>query len=300
MTKNAGGTWEITIGPVPAGAYRYVFNVDGITVVDPRNYATSEGDNNVQSVAVVPGSDVIDVRDVPHGAVAAVTYHSNALNSMRRMHIYTPPGYENGTESYPVLYLLHGGLDSDETWMGFGRANFILDNLIAQKKAVPMIVVTPAGLPNHGQPAPGVHDADPFGDDFLGDIVPYVESHYRTINDRGHRAITGLSTGGGQSLGIAFSHLKDFGYVGDFSSGTIGANWEQTRLADLDNAELKPGLKLLWIRIGSEDGGLPRTKAAVELLKKHGFTPDFQVTEGGHLWTTWRDHLQQFVQLLFL
>ena len=149
MTKGEKDVWELTVGPVPAGAYRYSFNADGVTIADPANYATSESNNNIYSLVVVPGSDTMDVRDVPHGAVAAITYKSKALDAVRRMHIYTPPGYENGTEKYPVFYLLHGAGDSDDAWTSVGRANFIIDNLIEQKKAVPMIVVMPAGHTSH-------------------------------------------------------------------------------------------------------------------------------------------------------
>jgi len=305
MTKAENGTWELTVGPVPAGAYRYAFSVDGVSIVDPRNYAISESNDHVSSLAVVRGSDVMDETDVPHGAVAAVAYHSKSLDRDRRMHVYTPPGYENGTEKYPVFYLLHGAGDCDEAWTSVGRANFILDNLIAQKKAVPMIVVMPAGHTTHGAGFGGGRGGrDEFGDDFNGDIKPYVESHYRTINDREHRAIAGLSMGGGQTLAIAFSHLADYSYVGVFSSGAGiggggGGSWEDVHKADLDNAELKPGLKLLWLSTGNKDGLLPRTKATVEMLKKHGFDPVFKESERGHVWLNWRDYLVEFTPRLF-
>jgi hypothetical protein len=148
MNKGENGIWEVTLGPVPAGAYRYNFNVNGLSVVDPRNPASSQSNNNVWSLVVVPGSDFQDTRNVPHGAVAAVTYYSSALDKFRRMHIYTPPGYESGKEKYPVFYLLHGASDSDASWSTVGRAGFILDNLIAANKAKPMIVVMPAGHTN--------------------------------------------------------------------------------------------------------------------------------------------------------
>src|SRR2546421_543122 len=148
LTKNADGIWEATFGPLPAGAYRYVFVVDGLTVVDARNPATSQTNTTVYSLAVVPGSDLFDTKNVPHGAVAAVHYNSTALGGIRRMHIYTPPGYEAGRDRYPVFYLLHGAGDVDDSWTSVGRAGFILDNLIASGKAKPMIVVMPAGHVN--------------------------------------------------------------------------------------------------------------------------------------------------------
>src|SRR5205823_1771073 len=179
--KGENGIWEATLGPVEPGAYRYNFNVDGVAVIDPRNPSTSESNTNVWSLVYVPGSDMMDTAQVPHGAVAAVPYYSTALGRFRRMHVYTPPGYESGgREKYPVFYLLHGAGDSDDSWTSVGRAGFILDNLIAAKKAKPMLIVMPAG---HTGPfsfimptAPakkggGIGNAQ-FADDFLKDIVP--------------------------------------------------------------------------------------------------------------------------------
>ena len=145
MKKAENGVWEATTGPVASGAYRYNFNVDGLAVIDPRNPATSESNMNTWSLVYVPGSDAWDVKDVPHGAVAQVTYQSKTLKRPRRMHVYTPPGYEKGEGKYPVFYLLHGAFDCDASWSTVGRAGFILDNLIAAGKAKPMIVVMPMG-----------------------------------------------------------------------------------------------------------------------------------------------------------
>ena len=177
LTKNDQGIWETTAGPVPAGAYRYTFVLDGVPVIDRRNPEVSESNTTSWSLVVVPGAEFVDAAQVPHGAVSAIHYYSTALNRMRRMHIYTPPGYEAGSAKYPVFYLLHGAGDSDDSWTSVGRANFILDNLIASKKAMPMIVVMPAGHttremrpPGSGQPA-----RDEFAEDFVKDIVPYVE-----------------------------------------------------------------------------------------------------------------------------
>src|SRR5216684_786632 len=145
MKKGDNGVWETTVGPVPSGAYRYHFNVDGVPVIDPKNPSTSESNANTWSLVYVPGSEISDTKDGPHGAVAQVTYHSQTLKRFRRMHIYTPPGYEKGEGKYPVFYLLHGALDCDASWSTVGRAGFVIDNLIAAGKAKPMIVVMPAG-----------------------------------------------------------------------------------------------------------------------------------------------------------
>jgi enterochelin esterase-like enzyme len=320
MTKGDNGVWELTVGPLEPGAYRYNFNVGGVTVIDPRNAAISESNTNVWSLVVVPGSNVMDTRDVPHGAVAAVTYHSKALGRARRMHIYTPPGYESGKLKYPVFYLLHGAGDCDEAWSSVGRAGFILDNLIASGQAKPMVVVMPAG---HTSPA-GFRVPSPddeFFRDFTGDVMPYVESRYRIVPKREMRAIAGLSMGGHQTLNVAFAHLDKFAYVGVYSSGLIGAfpsppragapagpalpagmtaaEWETKNAATLDNAALKKGLRLLWLGIGKDDFLLATHKSTVEVLQKHGFAPVVRETEGGHTWLNWRAYLAEFAPKLF-
>jgi enterochelin esterase-like enzyme len=244
--------------------------------------------------------------------VASVTYYSTALGKFRRMHIYTPPGYEaSGSQKYPVFYLLHGAGDSDDSWTSVGRAGFILDNLIADKKAKPMIVVMPAGHTSQTQgmgrgaaPAAGAPPPrDEFSEDFVTDIMPYVEKSYRTINDRAHRAIAGLSMGGSQTLNVGFTHLDRFAYIGVFSSGILGgggaAEWEKNHAADLDNAALKKGLKALWFSTGADDSLITNSKSTVELLNKHGFSASFKESPGAHTWLNWRNYLDEFAPQLF-
>jgi enterochelin esterase family protein len=305
MQKKENGVWELTVGPLKPGAYRYHFLLSQVPVVDPRSPAVSLSNNIAWSVVVVPGSDFMDVTDVRHGAVAAVFYPSKSLGKTRRMHVYTPPGYESGQEKYPVFYLLHGAGDSDDSWTSVGRANFILDNLIAQKKARPMIVVMPAGHTSEmgfGGRRGGPNARDEFAEDFVNDIMPYVESHYRVLTDRPNRAIAGLSMGGGQTLGIAFAHLDEFAYVGVFSSGIFGGardNWEDSRKKMLDDPALKSGLKLLWFSTGSDDRVISSTRTTVDFLKQHQFNPVFVESSGGHTWLNWRDYLDQFAPQLF-
>ena len=322
MTKSENAVWEVSVGPLEPGAYRYHFNVNGVAVIDPRSPAISESNNNVWSLVYVPGADFMETKDVPHGAVAAVTYESTALKRARRMHIYTPPGYESGTGTFPVLYLLHGAGDNDESWTSVGRAGFILDNLIVAKKARPMIVVMPAG---HTSRAPvnaiGRSATDEFVQDFVQDLMPYVEKHYRVLADRDHRAIAGLSMGGNQTLHVAIPRLDQFANVGVFSSGLLGAGpgrrgaaaapgapppapaldtvWADEHLAALDSSAAKHALKVFWFATGSEDRLLPTTKATVELFKTHGFTPVFKESAGGHTWLNWRDYLNEFAPQLF-
>ena len=316
FTKASNGVWEMTTGVVQPGAYRYVYVVNGVGVIDPRNTAISESNTTTWSVATVPGSDLMDTKSVPHGAVASVYYQSSALGRTRRMHVYTPPGYESGKNKYPVFYLLHGAGDCDDSWTSVGRANFILDNLIASKKAKPMIVVMPAGHTNaggggRGAPAGGVPARDEFAEDFVKDVMPYVEQHYRVVVDRAHRAIAGLSMGGSQTLNIGVPNLDKFAYIGVYSSGLLGggrgatpappfgAAWEQQNLAALDNAATKKGLKVFWFATGVEDGLITNTKSTVELLKKHGFAPTLKESPGGHTWLNWRDYLIEFAPQLF-
>src|SRR5215472_184945 len=226
LTKGENGVWEGTLGPIEPGAYRYNFNVDGVAVIDPRNPSISESNNNVWSLVYIPGADFMDTNDVPHGAVAAVTYYSSVLKRFRRMHVYAPPGYEMGQGKFPVFYLLHGAGDNDEAWTSVGRAGFILDNLIAAKKAKPMVVVMPAGHTSQtgfGRGGGGGRGApDQFVEEFSTDIMPYAESHYRVYTDKPRRAIAGLSMGGNQTLNIAIPHLDKFAYIGVYSSGLFG------------------------------------------------------------------------------
>ena len=345
LTKGQDGVWQVTIGPIDPGAYRYNFNVDGVTTIDPRNHATSESNTNVWSLFYVSGSDFMDTRDVPRGAVAEVTYHSTALNTFRRMHVYTPPGYDTKNDKYPVFYLLHGAGDSDDAWSSVGRAGFILDNLIASKKAKPMLVVMPAGHTRRGPGGTGGRaGTEEFVNDFNTDVVPYIEKHYRVLTDRNSTAIAGLSMGGNHTLQVAFPHLDKYGYIGVYSSGLLGAfpglggrggrgaapaaapaarrpaaapaaapagppagapqamtaaEWESANAKMLDNPALKKGLKVLWFATGKDDGLITTTQATVDMLKKHGFSPVFIESPGGHTWINWRNYLNEFVPQLF-
>lgn len=310
MTRNDEGVWE-TILHVAPGYYRYNFNVDGVSVIDPRNSATSESNANTWSLVGVPGADWMDTKDVPHGAVAEVIYHSSSLKRFRRMHVYTPPGYQQGEGTFPVFYLLHGAGDCDDSWTTVGRAGFILDNLIAAGKAKPMIVVMPAGHTGgfrFGGPRP---EMDEFSQDFLNDVIPYIENNYRVRTDRGSRAIAGLSMGGGQTLNIGIPQLEKFAYLGVYSSGVFGIvprpnrpapegpGFEEQHKAILDHPELKEGLKLFWFATGKDDFLIETSRATVEMFKKHGFDVVYKEGEGGHTWIVWREYLREFAPHLF-
>ncbi len=309
MVKDANGVWEVTRGPLDPGAYRYNFNVDGVSVVDPRSPSVSESNMNVWSLVYVPGSDFMDTKEVPHGAVAKVTYYSKSLQRFRRMHVYTPPGYESGSDKYPVFYLLHGAFDCDDSWTSVGRAGFILDNLIAAGKAKPMVVVMPAGHTGpftFGRRLP----VDEFVEDFTKDIMPYAEKHYRVYTDRANRAIAGLSMGGAQTLNIAIPNPDKFAYIGVFSSGIFGItggsganqngpSWEERHKDILDGAKLKDGLKLVWFATGKDDFLVETSRATVEMLRKHGLDVVYHESDGGHTWINWRNYLHVFAPQLF-
>ena len=310
MTKNDEGIWETTLDVAP-GYYRYNFNVDGVSVIDPRNPSTSESNANTWSLVGVPGAEWMDTQDVPHGAVAEVTYHSSSLKRFRRMHVYTPPGYQKGEGTYPVFYLLHGAFDCDDSWTTVGRAGFILDNLIAAAKAKPMIVVMTAGHTGpfrFGGPRPAV---DEFSQDFVNDVMPYIEKNYRVKTDRASRALAGLSMGGAQTLNIGIPHLEKFAYLGVYSSGVFGIiprpdaperegpTFEERHKAVLDNDELKNGLKLFWFGTGKDDFLVETSRATVDMFKKHDFEVVYKEGEGGHTWIVWRLYLNEFAQQLF-
>jgi len=303
MVKGDQGIWEATIGPIEPGIYRYSFLVDGVSATDPRNPLTSQSLTQSRSMYEVPGAAFMEYRPgVPHGAVATIYYDSVATGGLRRMHVYTPPGYGSGTSRLPVLYLLHGGGDSDDSWSTVGRAGAILDNLIAAGKSRPMIVVMPAGhVSNEFRLTPGFrmgHDA--FNDDLVKVVLPYVDAHYRTLSDRDHRAIAGLSMGGGQTLTIALTDSADFAYVGVFSSGWFPNSLKEEEDTDLAQYRTsgKP-FRLFWVDAGKYDIALQNSHATVALLNKAGIKTEDRESGGFHAWNNWRDYLNLFAPLLF-
>ena len=251
----------------------------------------------------VPGADFMEYKaGVPHGAISTVYYDSSATGGERRMHVYTPPGYENGSARLPVLYLLHGGGDSDDSWPTVGRAGATLDNLIANGKAVPMLIVMPAGhISTEFRLTPGArmgHDA--FNDDLVKVVLPYIDAHYRTIADRDHRAIAGLSMGGLQTLNIALDDSADFAYVGVFSSGWFPNSIKEEQDTDVAQyrASGKP-FRLFWVDAGKYDIALQNSHATVAVLKGAGIHVEEHESGGFHAWPNWRDYLHQFAALVF-
>jgi enterochelin esterase family protein len=303
LVKRTDGVFAVKLPALAAGAYRYRFTVDGVPTSDPSNPATSESNGNAWSLFYVPGAPFMDTQRVPHGAVSEVHYYSTALGRTRRMHVYTPPGYEKNRDAYPVLYLLHGAFDGDDSWSTVGRAGFIVDNSIAAGDARPMIVVMPDGhTARFGGGVGGLDMAD-FVREFAADIKPHVESTYRVRTDRASTAIAGLSMGGAQTLDIAFGDLASYAYIGVLSSGVFdiadNADWENAHRAALDDAAAKRGLALVWFSTGKDDFLLDTTKATVEMLEKHGFEVVYEESAGGHTWINWREYLAKLAPQLF-
>lgn len=303
LTKDDAGVWSISFPSMRPGSFRYNFNVDSVATLDPLNPLTSQSHGNSWSLFHVPGHAFMDTQIVDHGAVAAVTFWSSALNQHRRMHVYTPPGYQDGRGRYPVFYLIHGAGDSDHSWPTIGRAGFILDNLIAEGKAVPMIVVMPDGHPPIPAGATRDTNAVRFTDGFLADIKPYIESHYRVRTGAANTAAAGLSMGGGHTLEILTRDMPNYGYAGVFSSGVFGitesSQWEAAHMAALQDETRREDLEYFWFAVGKEDFVYDTTVATVAMLREHGFDIEYHESGGGHTWENWRIYLNDFAQKLF-
>jgi enterochelin esterase-like enzyme len=303
MVKAENGVWSgTTIRAIKPGAWRYNFTVDGVTTVDARNVNVSPNQTQVQSILYVQG-DFAETRNVPHGAVATVRYIATALGgAQREMVVYTPPGYEKGASSYPVLYLIHGGGDTAGSWSTVGRANNILDNLLAEQKARPMIVVMPSGwTPSGGQVMTSDATKDPFNDEMMKDIIPFVEANYRTLATPDNRALSGLSMGGIQTLNTGLHNLGTFRYVAVMSSGWITeadrSFFYQTEAAKIPTYNTQ--LKLFWWGWGQTDIARENGLMVIEKFKSQGVKIETMETPGGHEWTNWRIYLHEVAPKLF-
>ena len=304
MTRNAAGNWTITVGPIEPSIYIYNFIVDGITIADPINPRMKLRSRTSASLVEVPAATpaIWQIRDVPHGAVEINWQKSSVLGDTRAIWIYTPPGYEKKTAMrFPVLYLLHGSNDTAAGWVTAGNANFIIDNLIAEKKAAPMVVVmpythaVPFGSPRELQ----AKNTQLFDEYLTKDLMPFVAAKYRIAAGSSNHALAGLSMGGGHSLFIGLSRLGLFDAVAVFSSAP-GTDFE-TRFAKVlnDPAGTNKKLKLFWIGCGRQDTVFDRATKLSSTLTSHGIKHTFRATEGAHTYTVWRAYLAEFAPLLF-
>ncbi len=297
LTKDDKGIWSVTLGPLEPGLAIYSFTIDGLAMADPVNSRIKLRARGSGSLVDVPGTgeELWVPRDVPHGTVDINWHKSNVLNGQsREFRVYTPPGYDqNPNQRYPVLYLLHGNNDTQAGWVDVGRANMILDNLIADKKAVPMIVVMPFG---HATNNTGPFDFERY---LLEDVIPAAEKSYRIISDRDHRAIVGYSMGGGQALTIGLGHLDQFSHVGAFSAAVFGDLEGRFKplLDDADGTNAK--LKLLWLGCGRQDSVFARVQTLSDNLTSHKIRHTWLPTEGRHHYTVWRKYLIEVAPLLF-
>ena len=308
LTKGADGVWSVTVGPVAPETYHYYFTVDGMRVLDPGNPQLKTGSTpgTIMNIVEVRGDQPFfyDGQAVPHGEIRTHWYHSKSLGGIRRVTVYVPPGYDkNSSTKYPVLYLLHGANLDETAWIRFGKANLILDNLIAAGKAKPYIVVMPLG---YGVPAMQRlelgKNTEQFSRDLRGDLIPYIESQFRALTDREHRAIVGLSMGGGQALSIGLNHLELFSHVGGFSAASGTAETLPTNFASLiANPQASNNqLKLLWIGCGNNDSLFPRAKDFSAFLTKNKIKHIFRETEGEHTFMVWRRYLNEVAPQLFV
>lgn len=317
MTKDEKGVWTLTTKPLPSELYNYLFVVDGIATADPNNPYVYRDFATVSNVFVVGKgqADLYKVNDVPHGSLSHRWYDSPGLGKDRRINIYTPPGYEKSTEKYPVLCLFHGKGGDEDEWVTFGRATQILDNLISQGKARPMIVVMPNGHTGM-EAAPGESSRGFYKPEYSNsgtmdgtfeanfkDIMDFVESNYRVIPDKAHRAIAGLSMGGFHAMNISRYYENTFDYIGLFSAALVKTNDATGKVySNIDETlqkQIKDGVKLYWIGIGKDDFLYNANKEFRAKLDGMGLKYTYVETDGGHVWKNWRIYLTQFVPLLF-
>jgi enterochelin esterase-like enzyme len=305
MERGGSGIWTVTTPPAAPGFHYYWLLVDGVAVNDPGS-ETYFGWGKQSSGVEVPekGVDFYDAKDVPHGEVRALWYHSKVTGKARRAFVYTPPGYDADTrQRYPVLYLQHGAGEDERGWTAQGRANFILDNLIAAKKAVPMIVVMDNGYAHRAGKAPRPFDFRTFEEVLTGELIPKVDGTYRTLADRDHRALAGLSMGSMQALQIGLSHLDQFAYLGAFSRPPLGNFDVKTSYngAFRDAAAFNKKVRLVWLGAGTAEKPFAAALESMHrALDQAGVKHVMYESHGtSHEWQTWRRSLHELAPRLF-
>jgi len=310
MQKDEEGVWSVTTDPLEPDLYGYSFVADGVGLIDPSNPGMKPNLLNTTSVVHIPGPPSLawEINDVPRGEVHHHFYRSAVVGDDRDYYVYTPPGYEpNGKKVYPVLYLLHGFSDDASGWTAVGRANVILDNLIAEGKAKPMLIVMPLGYgapeivtrggPSLRDPDLRARNYDKFRDALFGEMIRQVEKAYKVAKDRNSRAIAGLSMGGAESLYIGLNALDRFGWVGSFSAG--GSSEDFNAAYPALNSSTTSQLHLLWIACGTDDRLITPNRQFREWLTSKDIKHTDVETPGAHTWMVWRRNLAAFAPLLF-
>jgi enterochelin esterase family protein len=311
MTKGEGGVWSYTTAPLEPAVYSYSFGVDGVPTADPFNTALKASAIwGLQSMVEVPGAAPMpyELRDVPHGAVTVLRYKSKVTGVPRGLYVYTPPGYDRGAKTkYPVLYLLHGYGDDESSWTAVGRANYIADNLLAEGKARPLVIVMPNGHSLLPPPLPGElrtrerwfpDNTEAFERELLSEVIPAVEARFRVRKDRAHRAVAGLSMGGGESLTVGLRHPELFGWVAGFSSAV---SYVERSLGGLPADDTRAGRarRLLWVGVGRQDFLFADNQKFEAALDARGVRHVWRPTEGAHTWPVWRAYLGELLPQLF-
>jgi enterochelin esterase family protein len=311
MTKDADGVWSVTSAPLEATVHLYFFTVDGMTIADPINPRIKLRTRTSASLVEVPGTPtpLWQMRDIPHGSIDWNVHHSTAYNDTHEFLAYLPPGYFQGTTRYPVLYLVHGAGDTALGWATAGAANLILDSLIAEKKAVPMIVVMPFnGTTNPAPPAAGAARGaggpatpSPFEEYMTKDLIPLVDAKYRVAPGRENRAMAGLSAGGAATYNVGLKHLELFSAFGLFSAAGGGGTDFETRYADLaaDPKGTNAKIQSFWIGCGQDDPLDQGAKTLDAELTKLQIVHTYADRPGGHVWPVWRWALSEFAPRLF-
>jgi enterochelin esterase-like enzyme len=298
MSKDTSGVWSITVGPVKPDIYPYFFVADSTQVADPNNTYIFANERFKRSIVDIPGNTplVHSMQNVPHGKISYRYYKSKTLGTTRQLLVYTPPGFNpNGTKKYPVLYLIHGGSDTEETWTKVGRANLIADNLIAQGKAVPMIIVMP-----YGNVRPSTLP-DGFTKDVMNDIIPFIEANYPVLTDSKNRAVAGFSVGGGQTLNIGLTNTNKFAYVSSYAPFTQTPEWQRNFGASYapNAAQVNNQLKLFTISVGTEDFLYESVKQNIAMYEGKGLKVKSYIVPGGHTWMNCKQYLATTLQEIF-
>jgi enterochelin esterase family protein len=307
--KDEEGVWKLTIGPLEPDLYTYGIIMDGLRIVDPLNPEMQGGTAPGFNLFNVPGDPprFDELQEVPHGSVHIETYYSSVQDLYRRVYVYVPPGYDNDpSRKYPVLYLKHGGGGNETSWYNEGCAPIIMDNLLAMGKVTPMIIVMPNGNVENGPAGYSDEAIQIAADEMFKDLVPLIESHFRVYTDQEHRAIAGLSMGGGQSFYIGLRNIDQFDWIGTFSSGIFGGipgvefNAEEEipgLLSDPDR--FNKSLKLFYVSVGEQDPRFEYTENVVNTFREHYLNVEYTTEPGVHEWKVWRLSLFDFLPRLF-